>query len=121
MAEKIDLDWLEAKANASRHPHRMIFTPSQVLPLIARIRELERATQPGGGDPDLRDALDYYETMRDIVGGCTDGGCLVKKPAGMHTNGGCKCHKDPLKATRMMWAGSKLFDAARASLDGRKL
>ncbi|MDT6962881.1 hypothetical protein QTN24_15380 [Cupriavidus sp. SZY C1] len=85
-----------------------------------RVGELERASQAGGGEADLRDALRDYETMRDTVGGCTDGGCLVKKPTGMHTNGGCKCHKDPLKATRMMWAGSKLFDAARASLDGRR-
>ncbi len=25
--------------------------------------------------------------------GCTDGGCVVKKPVGMHTNGGCQCIK----------------------------
>lgn len=23
--------------------------------------------------------------------GCTDGGCVVRKPTGMHTNGGCQC------------------------------
>lgn len=23
--------------------------------------------------------------------GCLDGGCVFKKPVGMHTNGGCKC------------------------------
>ena len=22
---------------------------------------------------------------------CTDGNCCIKKPEGMHTNGGCKC------------------------------
>ena len=25
------------------------------------------------------------------ISGCTDGNCIVKKPTGMHTNGGCKC------------------------------
>lgn len=23
--------------------------------------------------------------------GCSDGGCLIEKPRGMHTNGGCRC------------------------------
>lgn len=60
----------------------------------------------------LTEALKTYETMRDHVGGCSDGGCLVKKPTGMHTNGGCRCHKDTIKAARMMWAGDQLFAAA---------
>ncbi len=24
--------------------------------------------------------------------GCTDGGCQIEKPKGMHTNGGCRCN-----------------------------
>lgn len=56
--------------------------------------------------------------MRDGIGGCTDGGCVIKRPTGMRTNGGCKCATDKYKAQRMMYAGQKLADAARASLDG---
>lgn len=25
--------------------------------------------------------------------GCTDGNCIIKRPTGMHTNGGCQCEK----------------------------
>lgn len=55
-------------------------------------------------------ALFAYEAIRDGVGGCTDGHCVIKKPAGMHTNGGCKCHLNPRKAQLMMLAGQKLHE-----------
>lgn len=58
-------------------------------------------------------ALDEYQRLRDGVGGCTDGGCVIKRPTGMHTNGGCKCWQDKIKAQRMMRAGQKLFDTLR--------
>ena len=29
--------------------------------------------------------------------GCSDGGCCIYKPTGMHTNGGCRCLRDPDK------------------------
>jgi len=108
-----------------------------IAPLEERIRELERdkadwlkANAPGGWIDDLRrasqpgsggalaKALAMYDSMRDGIGGCTDGGCVIKRPTGMRTNGGCKCATDKYKAQRMMYAGQKLADAARASLDG---
>jgi hypothetical protein len=58
-------------------------------------------------------ALAEYEAIRDAVGGCSDGHCVVKKPKGMHTNGGCKCSTDRYKAQRMMRAGQRLFDTLR--------
>ncbi len=30
--------------------------------------------------------------------GCTDGGCIIKKPKGMHTNGGCRCAREIQRA-----------------------
>ena len=57
--------------------------------------------------------LDAYQRLRDGIGGCTDGGCVVKRPTGMHTNGGCKCWQDKIKAQRMMRAGQKIFDTLR--------
>lgn len=89
-----------------------------IAPLEDRIRELERASQPRSGEA-LAKALAMYDSMRDGIGGCTDGGCVIKRPTGMRTNGGCKCATDKYKAQRMMYAGQKLADAARASLDGR--
>lgn len=62
----------------------------------------------------LRDAVAEYERLRDHVGGCTDGGCVVKRPAGMHTNGGCKCPRNPITAQRMMYAGQRLHAAIAA-------
>lgn len=26
--------------------------------------------------------------------GCTDGYCIIRKPEGMHTNGGCRCERE---------------------------
>ncbi len=33
--------------------------------------------------------MTHYEHPR--VEGCSDGGCILKRPVGMHTNGGCRC------------------------------
>lgn len=67
-------------------------------------------------NPTLQEAIVEYDRVRDILGGCTDGGCVVKKPKGMHTNGGCKCATDSRTAQRMMHLGQILADAVRATL-----
>ena len=46
----------------------------------ARIRELEASVK----------AIEEYETLAK-KSGCGDGNCVVWKPTGMHTNGGCAC------------------------------
>lgn len=56
----------------------------------------------------VQQALADYIALRDHFGGCSDGGCLVKRPGGMHTNGGCKCPTDRRKAQGMMMAGQRL-------------
>lgn len=66
-------------------------------------------------DP-LREALVDYDAAAEIEGCCGDGYCLVKREPGQHTNGGCKCPRDPWKAQRMMAHGQRLADAARAAL-----
>lgn len=135
MSEKLDLDALERRIAAC--DLAAVDAYDAIGYLIARIRELERdkadwlkanapvgwiddlrrASQPGSGEA-LAKALGTYDSMRDGIGGCTDGGCVIKRPTGMRTNGGCKCATDKYKAQRMMYAGQKLADAARASLDG---
>ncbi|WP_061959860.1 hypothetical protein [Cupriavidus pauculus] len=117
MSEKLDLDALERRIAAC--DLAAVDAYDAIGYLIARIRELERASQPGSGEA-LAQALAMYDSMRDHIGGCTDGGCVIKRPTGMRTNGGCKCATDKYKAQRMMYAGQKLADAARASLDGRR-
>lgn len=39
------------------------------------------------------------------IGGCSDGYCRIKRPVGMHTNGGCHCLRDDkYKAERVIAA-----------------
>lgn len=68
---------------------------------------------------ELAEALCQYDFLRDAVSQsthCQDGGCLVKRPQGMHTNGGCKCHRDEIASQRMMYAGQRLAEAVRVFL-----
>jgi hypothetical protein len=37
---------------------------------------------------------------RNYYPGCGDNSCLVFKPQGMGTNGGCRCYSDPRKASK---------------------
>jgi len=38
------------------------------------------------------------------IGGCSDGGCIVIRPRGMHTNGGCRCSRDSFTMQRVIRA-----------------
>jgi hypothetical protein len=44
------------------------------------------------------------EQRLEAIGGCGDGGCIVYRPVGQHTNGGCRCNRDPIKMTRTVLA-----------------
>jgi hypothetical protein len=39
----------------------------------------------------LMEAVDRYNQAAEAIGGCGDGGCVVHRPGGQHTNGGCRC------------------------------
>ena len=39
----------------------------------------------------LVEAVDRYRQTAEAVGGCGDGGCVIHRPGGQHTNGGCRC------------------------------
>lgn len=60
--------------------------------------------------------LDAYESKMQQIGGCSDGGCVVVKPTGMHTNGGCKCWKNQHSMQRLARAANSLAKALRATL-----
>ncbi len=55
--------------------------------------------------------LDDYLTQ---LGGCSDGYCIIKRPVGMHTNGGCRCNTDKMKMQRYAYAMNKFADTVRA-------
>lgn len=47
----------------------------------------------------LKQALDAFDAAtRDH--GCTDGYCIIYKPKGMHTNGGCRCNTNAREMQR---------------------
>lgn len=50
------------------------------------------------------------------IGGCTDGGCQVVMPKGMHTNGGCKCLSDHLTARRVVHAYKTFAKSVAAAI-----
>lgn len=64
----------------------------------------------------LREALARHDVQAEAAGSCLDGYCVVKRPQGQHTNGGCRCSTDRMKASRMMMAGQALANAVRAAL-----
>ncbi len=34
------------------------------------------------------------------IGGCGDGNCIIVRPVGQHTNGGCRCSYDRMSMQR---------------------
>lgn len=58
-------------------------------------------------------ALKEFKLDVAIIGGCSDGACIINGPAkGMHTNGGCKCHYEhQLKFRAFSAATYKLIKA----------
>lgn len=57
---------------------------------------------------ELVQALAAFDEHMQAIGGCLDGGCVIVKPKGMHTNGGCRCPRDYMKMQRMSYAAIKL-------------
>ena len=56
----------------------------------------------------MQQAAAKFDKQMDEAGGCTDGYCLIKKPTGQHTNGGCDCSRDNMKMQRLGFAARKL-------------
>lgn len=81
----------------------------------AIIRLSERLRQADAAAANIGEALRLYRLAAEASGGCGDGNCVVLKPIGMHTNGGCRCYGDRMKAQRMMRAGQRLYEAIAPS------
>jgi hypothetical protein len=64
----------------------------------------------------LTEALSQFDAYMQIIGGCRDGACHIVKASSGHANGGCTCHRDPVKMQRYINATERLR-AAIADLD----
>lgn len=61
----------------------------------------------------------YRAAQEAIGGGCSDGYCVVKRPHGQHTNGGCRCMYRPdhitcQRAGHIMRLAQEMADAIEA-------
>jgi hypothetical protein len=95
-----------ARGNIKHWDDYSVAGKDDVLAALAAARADERAKRDA--------AIAEFVKMRDHIGGCTDGGCVIKRPTGMHTNGGCKCPKDYIKMQRIARAAQDLVSALSA-------
>ncbi len=47
-----------------------------------------------------------HNAALEKLGGCGDGGCIVHRPRGQHTNGGCRCNHDAILMGRLAHVNS---------------
>ena len=79
--------------------------------LSERLGAPNASTQTDAVRDALAKAVARYDELAGSIQGCTDGGCLIRKPEGMHTNGGCRCARDHVKMQRAMYAAGELRKA----------
>jgi hypothetical protein len=58
-------------------------------------------------------ALKDFDERMNNIGGCSDGGCVIVRPKGMHTNGGCRCTRDYVKMQQFTFATKRLCEKLR--------
>jgi len=63
----------------------------------------------------VRDLDEYLAA----TGGCGDGHCVIVKPKGMHTNGGCHCYRSGFKMQKFAYAHNVFADGVRALLSDK--
>lgn len=65
---------------------------------------------------DVQAAYGELQERLKAIGGCSDGYCIILRPVGMHTNGGCRCRLDMLKMQRYAYAHNQFADAIKRAL-----
>jgi hypothetical protein len=65
-------------------------------------------------DVKIPDAVRELDEYLAAIGGCSDGYCIIVKPKGMHTNGGCRCASDRTKMQRFAYAHNRFAAAIRS-------
>lgn len=65
----------------------------------------------------VSDALSDFNKMMEAIGGCTDGNCVIVRPKGMHTNGGCRCTRDYIKMQQYVNVTRRLHSTLKSLVD----
>jgi hypothetical protein len=50
------------------------------------------------------------------MGGCGDGHCIIVKPNGQHTNGGCSCYRNGFQMQKFAYAHNRFALLVRQAL-----
>lgn len=82
--------------------------------ILRAITELRLSSRTASIPEGLTAALTRFDALMASVEGCTDGGCVIRAPKGMHTNGGCRCPRAEHKMQRAMYAAKELRRAVAA-------
>lgn len=61
-------------------------------------------------------ALAEQDARLASIGGCSDGHCVIIRPQGMHTNGGCHCWMDKMRMQRFAHASNAFASDIRRIL-----
>lgn len=88
--------------------------------LIDRARAAQSEAANGAFIRELADEIERQRALLVVglaefnatmgkIGGCSDGGCRINLPEGMHTNGGCKCYSNNVKMQRYINATQALL------------
>ena len=64
----------------------------------------------------LRELLTQFDEGCAAIGGCSDGYCVIQRPKGMHTNGGCRCSDDRIRMRRFAQRAAYFREQVRAAL-----
>jgi hypothetical protein len=65
-------------------------------------------------------ALGALDNALAIIGGCGDGNCIVVKPKGQHTNGGCRCSQNFRTMQRFAFAMNQFRDVVARACEASK-
>ena len=65
----------------------------------------------------LGELLDQFDQGCADIGGCSDGGCVIQRPKGQHTNGGCRCSDDRIRMRRFAQRAAYFREKVRAEIN----
>jgi len=65
-------------------------------------------------------ALGALDNALAVIGGCGDGNCIVVRPKGQYTNGGCRCFQDRMKMQRFAFAMNQFRDVVARVCEASK-
>jgi hypothetical protein len=85
---------------------------------LYRERDLIAAHEEGAREERERilAAITQRDSELEALGGCGDGGCLVHRPRGQHTNGGCRCYSDKMTMQRYALINNGFAASVRSAI-----